>query len=717
MASKVSSPSADCYLQFAHELREKCHRLAHIKGARKLERKIIAEVKFLRNLLRRNSKVQESHLKSSNLSHYAAIVHAAENVPGTIEILQPFSCPGKRESLIVDVVACQGHIWVKVIARKAQALHLVWAGQGQFGERDLLRQAEDYLDSAEKHPRNFTTPGVYFVFYNNVTIPMSEALHDKGIQVLGHQVPVDGNVKQKLMHLQDEEEEEEEEAEEFRGPGTGSGPEFGRDSDKEAEEDSSSRIMGASEFLSASDSPRIKSMTSLSKDSLHAESESIENESLKCEQICEGIISESVVTCSVDMMNQEAHNVERGKREMVGGKNSLVEIDGDSVPGVRPVESALHDLSLSSRTDKLCQDIDTCCLSSSSNKKSGEDSGLGYAQERLDTGIREHRGLKHSLQSKQPARVDDGLRSSEIKSLIGLDGGQGQNAPTDSLCGSTPDASSDTHSHSPSNPNTTSHSPTDSHSHSPSNPACGSTPDTPSHSPSNPSSGATPNTPADAPTDSTSPSPSKPPTSPKSSCSPNYTLLMSELLGVIPVLSECIMDSSAHIINGIFKVNLDITTLITLVSAVTHGNCNYVFTEKILTMQAAEEREKPVLPGLLEFMKGKELYACRSAVDDFNTILSTLGGDGEKQRAAELLARVKVVDDKPSQKALNLQNLGKIKDRSKVIFGTGDSLEAITMTANSGFLRAAESQGVTFAVFVHAARALTEDKEKTATLI
>ena len=39
------------------------------------------------------------------------------------------------------------------------------------------------------------------------------------------------------------------------------------------------------------------------------------------------------------------------------------------------------------------------------------------------------------------------------------------------------------------------------------------------------------------------------------------------------------------------------------------------------------------------------------------------------------------------------------------------------MTANTGFVRAAAGQGVNFAVLTHQSRALTEDKEKSATLL
>ena len=57
---------------------------------------------------------------------------------------------------------------------------------------------------------------------------------------------------------------------------------------------------------------------------------------------------------------------------------------------------------------------------------------------------------------------------------------------------------------------------------------------------------------------------------------------------------------------------------------------------------------------------------------------------------------------------------GKIKSRSLAIFATGDALRVVTITANTGFIRAAAGQGVTFATVTHESRALTEDKEKTA---
>ncbi|XP_077581390.1 UPF0415 protein C7orf25 homolog [Stigmatopora nigra] len=163
------------------------------------------------------------------------------------------------------------------------------------------------------------------------------------------------------------------------------------------------------------------------------------------------------------------------------------------------------------------------------------------------------------------------------------------------------------------------------------------------------------------------------------------------------------------------RVNLDITALIAYVSSLSHGRCRLAFREPVLTEQAAQERLRPVLPVLEAVMADKELYACRAAVDDFQTILNTLGGPGEKERARLLLGRLRLVDDRPSERALALAPSAKVNRRSLLIFGTGDRLRALTLTANARFVRAAANQGVRFSVFVHEPRALTEGKEWRAT--
>ena len=177
-------------------------------------------------------------------------------------------------------------------------------------------------------------------------------------------------------------------------------------------------------------------------------------------------------------------------------------------------------------------------------------------------------------------------------------------------------------------------------------------------------------------------------------------------------IDDAVSDDELPIDNT--KVNLDITAMIAYVSALTNGRNWFQFSEKILSEQAQWERQKPVKPFLDNIFKDKELICCASAMRDFDTIINTLGGPGERERATQLMERITVVPDCDSPRTLNLGVSGKIKDRSRSIFGTGDAMKVLTVTANTGFIRAAQGQGVNFAVITHESRALTEDKEKLA---
>ncbi|XP_062534299.1 UPF0415 protein C7orf25 homolog [Armigeres subalbatus] len=166
------------------------------------------------------------------------------------------------------------------------------------------------------------------------------------------------------------------------------------------------------------------------------------------------------------------------------------------------------------------------------------------------------------------------------------------------------------------------------------------------------------------------------------------------------------------------KLNLDITTLIAYVSAMTNGSANWEYNEPLLTEQARWEREKPIKPVLDQLFQGMELICCETAVSSFNEILSILGGPSEKARAEELFRRVTIMPDVPlPDEMASIRVGGKIKPRSLQIFAFGLRHEAITVTSNEGFVRAAKMQGLEVPVYVHDARALTEEKEEGARLL
>ncbi|XP_052471630.1 UPF0415 protein C7orf25 homolog [Carassius gibelio] len=427
-------------IRVAKELLERVDKICsrqgrEVEGRAKLCSKLRAELKFLQKVEAGKVVIKESHLQSTNLTHLRAIVESAENLENVVSVLHVFSYEGpdgQKQTLVVDVVANGGHTWVKAIGRKAEALHNIWQGRGQYGDKSVIRQAEDFLEASRQQPVQYSNPHIIFAFYNGVSSPMADRLKEMGISVRGDIVAVNT-----MIGVGEEEEDEDSE-----------------------------------------DKP--------------------------------GCVEEE----------------QEGENEALVEEEEEVDDDDDS-----------------------------------------DDTELMHTRVDRDT-------IVASLAFPTEVKVD--------------------------VCN---------------------------------------------------------------------------------------------------------------------RVNLDITTLITYVSSLSHGNCHFTFKEVVLTEQAAQERQEKVLPQLEEFMKGKELFACHSAVEDFQVILDTLGGPGEKSRAKELLARLKVVPDQPSERTKRLVTSSKVNHRSLMIFGTGDTLQAITMTANSGFVRAAANQGVRYSVFIHQPRALTEGKEWRATPI
>ncbi|KAK8743962.1 hypothetical protein OTU49_000935 [Cherax quadricarinatus] len=119
-------------------------------------------------------------------------------------------------------------------------------------------------------------------------------------------------------------------------------------------------------------------------------------------------------------------------------------------------------------------------------------------------------------------------------------------------------------------------------------------------------------------------------------------------------------------------------------------------------------------PSLLFSAKGLELIACQEAVNHFLEIVDTIGGKSEKARAKELVSRLNVVPGEDCFKD-KVRLGGRVRELSRIIFGTGHYHRALTITSNGGFVRSAEHQGVKVAVLYHKPRALTEAKEPTAT--
>ncbi|XP_053659448.1 UPF0415 protein C7orf25 homolog [Anopheles marshallii] len=186
----------------------------------------------------------------------------------------------------------------------------------------------------------------------------------------------------------------------------------------------------------------------------------------------------------------------------------------------------------------------------------------------------------------------------------------------------------------------------------------------------------------------------------------------------VPVASSSSSLPETNPKDEIRLLNVDVTTLIAYCSAMTNGSARWEFKQPLLSEQARWECENPVKPVLERLFEGKRLICCQTAYDSFHDILSILGGEQEKARANELFNRIHVLPDVPLEQApKELQSLklgGKIRPRSLQVFAFGLYHRAVTVTSNEGFTRAAKMQGLEVPVFLHDARALTEDKERTA---
>lgn len=160
------------------------------------------------------------------------------------------------------------------------------------------------------------------------------------------------------------------------------------------------------------------------------------------------------------------------------------------------------------------------------------------------------------------------------------------------------------------------------------------------------------------------------------------------------------------------KLNIDITTMLAYVSQLSNGGAYYTFQEKLINEQAEMERKDPLKPILDKIFEGKHLICCETAVKSFDEIIELLGGPKEKQRADDFKKRMTILPDiENPEKVINLELSAQIKERSRRIFAFAIYHEAVTVSSNVGFARAAKMKNFNVPMFTHSPRALTENKQ------
>ncbi|XP_051154637.1 UPF0415 protein C7orf25 homolog [Leptopilina boulardi] len=165
---------------------EKLKEAEKIEGVDKLVRKFLQEIRFLEKV-RCAGTVKKEHLQSTNLIHLNAIVNCLFTASEPIHVLKPFNYKNSR--LEIDIVCKNGSQWIKVIARNARALTLISQGNGEYGQKSIIDQANCFLKCAINHPHMYRKPEIVFHFASGIELPLAEKLENKGIIVEGKKIP------------------------------------------------------------------------------------------------------------------------------------------------------------------------------------------------------------------------------------------------------------------------------------------------------------------------------------------------------------------------------------------------------------------------------------------------------------------------------------------------------------------------------------------------
>ena len=123
----------DDKLKLANELVNKLKVVKDVDGVSKLEKKIKQEIKFLQKIEKDKKVKTKDHLYCSNLLHLGALVQTLSESENPVSVLKVFGkISESSRKIVVDLVANEGNLWIKVIARNARALELHSRGDQVF---------------------------------------------------------------------------------------------------------------------------------------------------------------------------------------------------------------------------------------------------------------------------------------------------------------------------------------------------------------------------------------------------------------------------------------------------------------------------------------------------------------------------------------------------------------------------------------------------------
>ena len=129
--------------------------------------------------------------------------------------------------------------------------------------------------------------------------------------------------------------------------------------------------------------------------------------------------------------------------------------------------------------------------------------------------------------------------------------------------------------------------------------------------------------------------------------------------------------------------------------------------QKMLLSMYIDELQSPVLPQINQHLENKKLICCEAAWNHFMDIVNLSAGPNEWKRCKQLQSKITIVKDQISERTKELTGKS-MSHINKCVFGTGDSLRIMTISAIASFVRKAEQQGIKYFAHIHPVRPLTE---------
>ena len=172
------------------------------------------------------------------------------------------------------------------------------------------------------------------------------------------------------------------------------------------------------------------------------------------------------------------------------------------------------------------------------------------------------------------------------------------------------------------------------------------------------------------------------------------------------------------------KILLDITTVVTLISDIvcdpeiesrydsdsnSNNNGGWKKVNKQIYNQIINEKNDPIIPKLDKLFENKELLVTESAKKKVDEIIINFGSAREKQNLNNLLLKIKIIKDNPSDRFKNLD--GRLwSEFNKNIFGTADQMGIPIVSGNMGALNFINGEDYDIDFIAHRSRCFVGKK-------